>query len=47
MCSILEPRMLDHLTEHPDIDPGRYAEHTATVLLDGVAEPSGRPSPQQ
>jgi hypothetical protein len=39
--------MLDHLTEHPDIDPGRYAEHTATVLLDGVAEPSGRPSPQQ
>jgi AcrR family transcriptional regulator len=27
--------------------PRPLREHTATVLLDGVAEPSGRPSPQQ
>lgn len=32
--------MLDHLTYHPAIDPGRYAEHAATVLLDGIATPS-------
>ena len=37
--------MLDSPHEHPDIDPDRYAEHTAAVLLDGVAEPTGRPSP--
>lgn len=34
--------MLDHLTGHPDIDPGRYADHTATVLLDGIAGFSDR-----
>jgi AcrR family transcriptional regulator len=39
--------MLDHLSEHPDIDPDRYAEHTATVLLDGITEPTRRPSPRQ
>lgn len=32
--------MLDHLIDHPDVDPGRYAEHTATVLLDGIVTPS-------
>ncbi|HEY6430034.1 MAG TPA: hypothetical protein VIX84_22620, partial [Acidimicrobiales bacterium] len=31
--------MLDHLIDHPDVDPDRYAEHTATVLLDGIATP--------
>jgi AcrR family transcriptional regulator len=30
--------MLDHLTDHPGIDPDRYADHTATVLLDGIAD---------
>jgi hypothetical protein len=30
--------MLDHLTEHPDIDPDRYAEPPAPVLLDGIAD---------
>jgi AcrR family transcriptional regulator len=31
--------MLDHLIAHPGVDPGRYAEHIATVLLDGIATP--------
>jgi AcrR family transcriptional regulator len=39
--------MLDHLSENPDIDPDRYAEHTAAVLLDGITEPTGRPQPRQ
>lgn len=37
--------MLDHLSEHPDVDPDRYARHVATVLLDGIAPPTGRPPP--
>ena len=39
--------MLDHLSEHPDIDRDRYAEQTVTVLLDGITEPTRRPSPRQ
>ena len=30
--------MLDHFNDHRDIDPDRYADHTATVLLDGIAD---------
>jgi hypothetical protein len=35
--------LLNHLSEHPDIDRDRYAEHIATVLLDGITEPTRRP----
>lgn len=39
--------MLDHLSQHPDIDSDRYAEHTAAVLLDGITGPTRRRSPAQ
>ena len=39
--------MLDHLSQHPDIDSDRYAEHTADVLLDGITGPTRRRSPAQ
>ncbi len=28
--------MLDHLDQHPDVDPSEFAEQVATVLLDGI-----------
>lgn len=37
--------MLDHLLAHPDLNAARYAEHTATVLLEGITQPPGRPAP--
>jgi AcrR family transcriptional regulator len=39
--------MLDHLSQHPDIDSDRYAEHTAAVPLDGITGPTRRRSPAQ
>ncbi len=39
--------MLNHLSAHPEIDSDRYAEHTAAVLLDGITQPSGRPTPRE
>jgi hypothetical protein len=38
--------MLDHLSDHPEIDPERYTEHTAAVLVDGIAEPTHRLAPR-
>ncbi|MCE0765002.1 TetR family transcriptional regulator [Pseudonocardia kujensis] len=35
--------MVDHLLDHPDVDPDRYAVHVATVLLEGIAAPDPPP----